>query len=249
MADASRFRVLASDARVREAYPRLMEGARAQVLLTDPPYCLLTRRRKGGDLREPKGRKLDHEIVVRFDDVRAYRTFTAAWLPAALDCLVPEGLAVVWTNFLGKAPILEVARAQGFGVLRGEYVWAKRTREVEGSEQLLRVYEVALILARTPEPERDLVTSLPVRAVVAGYDDDGEAAAWGAHPHHKPFGVIEPLVRELTRPDEWVLDPFCGSGSIPAAALRLGRRAACLELLPEWATRVQTRLAQQASPR
>lgn len=249
MADGSRFRVLTSDARVREAYPRLLEGQQAQALITDPPYCLLTRRRKGGDLREPKGRKLDHEIVVRFDDVRAYRSFTEGWLPAALQCLATSGVAVIWTNFLGKAPILDVARAQGFGALRGEFVWAKRTREVEGSEQLLRVYEIALILARSPEPARGLDASLPVRAVVAGYDDEGEAVAWGAHPHHKPFGVLEPLVREFTRPDDWVLDPFAGSGSIPAAALRLGRRAACLELLPEWADKVRARLSQQASPR
>jgi site-specific DNA-methyltransferase (adenine-specific) len=40
-----------------------------------------------------------------------------------------------------------------------------------------------------------------------------------------------------------VLDPFAGSGSIAAAALRLGRRAACLEIEPDWARRVSERLA------
>jgi site-specific DNA-methyltransferase (adenine-specific) len=90
---------------------------------------------------------------------------------------------------------------------------------------------------------------LPVRAVVAGYDDDGAAQPTGAHPHHKPFGVLEPLIRELTRPGELVLDPFAGSGSIPAAALRLGRRAAGLELVPEWAERVRARLHAEQQPR
>jgi site-specific DNA-methyltransferase (adenine-specific) len=237
------FRIAAADARSREAYAALMGGEKAAALITDPPYCLLTRRRKGGDLREPKGRKLDHEIVVRFDDVRSYRTFTEAWLPHALACLGPMGMAVLWTNFLGKQPLLDVARAHGFAHLHGEFVWAKRTTETQGSEQLLRVYEVALILGRTPASPVPLDGQVPVRAVVAGYDDDGEASAAGSHPHHKPFGVIEPLVRELTRPGEWVLDPFSGSGSIPAAALRLGRRAAGLELKADWAERVRARLA------
>lgn len=248
MADASLFRVLTSDARARDAYPRVLGGAKAAALVTDPPYCLLTRRRKGGDLREPKGRKLDHEIVVRFENVREYRVFTEAWLPAALGCVGEGGAAVIWTNFLGKQPILDVARAHGFAHSRGEFVWAKRTREVEGSEQLLRVYEIALVLARAPAPPVPLDGQVPVRAVVAGYDDEGEAAAFGSHPHHKPFGVLEPLLREFTRPGDWVLDPFAGSGSIPAAALRLGRRAACLELVPEWAQRVEARLAKQATP-
>jgi len=245
MAHSSRYRIVAGDSRSPESYASFRD-LKAAALIADPPYCLLTRRRKGGDLRESKGRKLDHEIVVRFEDVRSYRKFTEAWLPLALGCLAPEAIAVIWTNFLGKEPIREVARAHGYAHLRGEFVWAKRTREVEGSEQLLRVYEVALILARTPAPPLGLGDTLPVRAVVAGYDDEGEAAKWGSHPHHKPFGVVEPLIRELSRPDDWVLDPFAGSGSIPAAALRLGRRAAGIELEPAWAEKVRARLAEQA---
>jgi site-specific DNA-methyltransferase (adenine-specific) len=79
--------------------------------------------------------------------------------------------------------------------------------------------------------------------VVAGYDDDGEAEKWGSHPSHKPFGVIEPLIRTWSAVGQLVLDPFAGSGSIPAAAARLGREVACIELEPDWAQRVAHRLA------
>src|ERR1700730_6429596 len=34
------------DARLEETYRRLLSGGRAALLLTDPPYCLLTRRRE-----------------------------------------------------------------------------------------------------------------------------------------------------------------------------------------------------------
>lgn len=233
---------LAGDARRAESYRELLAGERADLLLTDPPYCLLTRRRKGGDLRDPKGRKIDREPVVRFESVRDYRRFTEEWLPLAIAQLTPAAPLVIWTNFLGKEPILGVARAQGFGELWGEFVWAKRSRESAGNEQLLRVYETALVLGRAPLPPPALETRPTAWSVVAGYDDDGEAGKTGDHPHHKPFGVLEPLVRQYSRPGQLVLDPFGGSGSIAATAQRLGRRAATLELKAEWATRIRERL-------
>ncbi|MBK7859554.1 MAG: site-specific DNA-methyltransferase [Archangiaceae bacterium] len=211
---------------------------RAQLLLTDPPYCLLTRRRKHGDLRDPKGKK--NESVRRFEDVREYRAFTEAWLGNVTRHV--DGPLVVWTNLLGKEPIRTAAAKLGWSHSRGEYVWAKRTRDADSGEELLRVVEVALIFTREPPPP--LLPSDPSvpLSVVAGYDDDGEAQAWGNHPNHKPFGVLEPLLRTFSRPGDLVLDCFAGSGSIPAAALKLGRRAWCLELDPSWAARVSQRL-------
>jgi site-specific DNA-methyltransferase (adenine-specific) len=160
--------------------------------------------------------------------------------------LTPDATLAIWTNLLGKEPILAVARSLGFSHPRGEYVWGKRTTDKNANEQTLRVYEVALVLSRTPAPvlaPGDLPTPW---AVVGGYDDDGDAARWGNHPHHKPFSVLEPLIRAWSRPGDWVLDPFAGSGSMPAAVLRLERRPACLEVEPEWAERVTRRLREMA---
>ena len=235
-------RCVAGDSTGPGAWREALGGRLAGLLLTDPPYCLLTRRRKGGEEREKKGRKLDSGPVRRFEDVRAYRAFTRAWLTAAMPHLAPEAPLVAWTNLLGRAPLLEEAGALGYRVLRGEYVWGKRTREGNSGEELLRVVETALVLTRTPAPPprpADLPTPW---AVVAGYDDDGQAQRWGNHPNHKPFGVLEPLVRAWSRPGDLVVDAFAGSGSIPAAARALGREVACIELEPEWAARTARRL-------
>ncbi|HEX8706302.1 MAG TPA: DNA methyltransferase, partial [Myxococcaceae bacterium] len=51
-----------------------------------------------------------------------------------------------------------------------------------------------------------------------------------------------------SRPGDTILDPFAGSGSTPAAAIRLGRRPACMEIEPEWAERVTHRLRNTPSP-
>ena len=239
---------LQADARDASAYPRMMGGEKASLLLTDPPYCLLTRRRKGGDLRDPRAHTtLDHEAVVRFESVRDYRAFTAEWLPKALAQLVPGAPAVLWTNLLGRAPILEVAAAHGYGVHAGDFTWAKRTTDKNANEYLLRVYEVALVLVPAPLPVLSPADPPRCWSAVTAYEE-GEAEATGDHPHHKPLGALEALVRQYSRPGEVVLDVFAGSGSIPAAALKLGRRAACMELRPEWARAVTARLERTAQP-
>ncbi|MFY2557538.1 DNA-methyltransferase [Corallococcus terminator] len=241
-------RCIRADSREPEGYRAALGDRRASLLLTDPPYCLLTRRRKGGDLRDPRAhKKIDQNPIVRFETVRDYRVFSEAWLSRALAHLTPDAPLVIWTNLLGKEPILTAAKALGYPHLRGEFTWGKRTTDKNANEQTLRVYEVALVIARTPEPvlaPGDLPT---VWAVVGGYDDDGDATRWGSHPHHKPFSVVEPLVRTYSRPGDTVLDPFAGSGSLPAAALRLGRQPACLEIEPEWAERVTHRLRETAA--
>lgn len=236
-----------ADAREPHGYRAALGDARASLLLTDPPYCLLTRRRKGGDLRDPRAhKKIDQNPIVRFETVRDYRVFTEAWMERALAHLTPDAPLVIWTNLLGKEPIAATARKFGYTHFRGEYVWGKRTSDKNANEQTLRVYEVALVFARTPEPPMDPAGLPTVWAVVGGYDDDAEAARWGGHPHHKPFSVLEPLVRTYSRPGDIILDPFGGSGSTPAAALRLGRRPACTEIEPEWAERITHRLRETA---
>jgi site-specific DNA-methyltransferase (adenine-specific) len=241
-------RCVQGDARRDQAYAAALGGESADALITDPPYCLLTRRRKRGDLRDPHaGRKIDREPVLRFESVREYRAFTEEWLPRAASHLRPGAPMAVWTNFLGKEPISAVARELGYQ-LAGEFVWAKRTTERDGNEQLLRVYETALVFLRDPLPPQGPAEPPHCWCVAAGYDEDGEAARWGSHPNHKPFSVLEALLRGWTRPGQLVLDPFAGSGSIPAAAVRLGRRAACLEIEPDWARRVTERLGAAQAP-
>jgi len=230
------------DARDPAAYQRALGGERADALVTDPPYCLLTRRRKGGDLRDPKGSKIERGPVLRFESVRDYRGFTHDWLSLAVKSLVPGAPLAIWTNFLGKDPIRAAAKEAGFPFEVAEYVWAKRTSEGSGNEILLRVYETALIFAKEPWPAPGPADPPRSLCVAAGYYDDGEALLWGSHPNHKPFGVLDPLLRQLTRPGQLVLDPFAGSGSIGAAAVRLARRAACIEIEPEWAGRASRRL-------
>jgi len=243
--------VIHGDARLPATYASLVTATgRADVLVTDPPYCLLVRRRKEGQLRDPKKRnKLDgEETVPRYESVREYKRFTEEWLTAAVaHGLKPDAVLIVWTNALGKAPITDVARALGYeGV--GEYLWAKRTAQAAASaastknEVLMRVYESALVFAKpTDAATAAKLTNAPGDpplpwSVITGYHDD-PADGRHDHPCHKPFAALEPLLRAWSKPGDVVLDCFAGSGGILHAAARLQRRAVGVEVLPDWAVR------------
>jgi len=45
-----------------------------------------------------------------------------------------------------------------------------------------------------------------------------------------------------SKPSDIILDPFAGSGSIPAASVKLNRKAFAMELRSEWAINTQKRL-------
>jgi DNA modification methylase len=55
-----------------------------------------------------------------------------------------------------------------------------------------------------------------------------------AHPTQKPLALIQRAIRNSTKPGETVLDPFLGSGSTIIAADREGRKAAGIELDPQY---------------
>ncbi|MCI0683761.1 MAG: site-specific DNA-methyltransferase [Gemmataceae bacterium] len=54
------------------------------------------------------------------------------------------------------------------------------------------------------------------------------------HPCQFPVELIERLVVALTDPDDWVLDPFLGTGTTIIAALRSGRRGAGAEIMSKY---------------
>jgi site-specific DNA-methyltransferase (adenine-specific) len=63
------------------------------------------------------------------------------------------------------------------------------------------------------------------------------------HPTVKPISVMEWCIRLVTREGALVLDPFCGSGTTGAAAVRLGRRFIGCEQSAEYVEIARARIA------
>jgi site-specific DNA-methyltransferase (adenine-specific) len=68
------------------------------------------------------------------------------------------------------------------------------------------------------------------------------------YPTQKPEGVIRRMLQASTRPGDWCLDFFAGSGTLGAVAARLGRRYVLIDSNPEAVSIMRARLAQAGAP-
>lgn len=62
------------------------------------------------------------------------------------------------------------------------------------------------------------------------------------HPCQFPVELIERLVLSMTRRDDWVFDPFLGTGTSVVAAVRHGRRGAGAETVPDYVNLARQRI-------
>lgn len=65
------------------------------------------------------------------------------------------------------------------------------------------------------------------------------------HPCQFPVELIERLVLSLTNEEDWVLDPFLGTGTTVIAAIRHRRRGAGAEIVPKYVKLAQERIQQE----
>jgi site-specific DNA-methyltransferase (adenine-specific) len=67
------------------------------------------------------------------------------------------------------------------------------------------------------------------------------------YPTQKPEGIVRRMVHASTRPGDWCLDFFAGSGTLGAVAQRLGRRYVLIDSNPEAVEVMRTRLGVAAA--
>ena len=65
------------------------------------------------------------------------------------------------------------------------------------------------------------------------------------HPCQFPVELIERLVLSLTNAEDWVLDPFLGTGTTIIAAIRHGRRGVGAEIVPRYVEIAHQRIQQE----
>jgi site-specific DNA-methyltransferase (adenine-specific) len=68
------------------------------------------------------------------------------------------------------------------------------------------------------------------------------------YPTQKPEGIVRRIVQASTRPGDWCLDPFAGSGTLGAVAEKLGRRYVVIDSNPEAVAVMRRRLAPLSPP-
>jgi len=220
-------RLLCGDATDSAAVARLMNGKRAAMAFTDPPYNV-SLGDHGGQQRGQRRRRLQNDAL----SPEAWESFCRAWarnLVASVDGAIYVCMSTKEWPTVSR--VLEEAGAHWSDTI----IWAK-DRFVLGRADYQRQYEPLWFGWREGAEH-----------FWCGDRDQGDVwqlarpSASEAHPTMKPLALMERAIENSSRPGDLVLDLFLGSGSTLIAAERTGRVCYGMELDPHYASIVLAR--------
>lgn len=216
-------RILCGDATSGIDLARLMDGEKARLLWTDPPFGVAYVGKTRAALRIRNDHEAGLEALLR----GAFAAAGSALAPgAAIYIAHPAGP--------GQAVFLHAFLAQGW-VLRQELVWVKDSM-VLGHADYHHRHE-PILYGHAPANGRW------GRGAAGWYGGHSEASvmevprpkASPEHPTAKPVELVRRMIANSSAPKDVVLDPFLGSGSTVIAAEQLGRRCFGVEIDPRYA--------------
>lgn len=203
---------------------RALPDRSIDVLVTDPPYLTINRRAESGHLRDWFADGLTWPEIGRV-------------LTIAHRKLKPSGLLFLMTNGDGLAGALAALERAGFTGIR-TITWDRRWPGLGGG---LRHRTEFILLGRLPG-SRPIAGSDLVAVSAVG---PGTA---NRYPTEKPEGLGRAIARIAgIGPDDLVVDPFCGSGSLLVGPAERGAAVVGGDVAPR-AVRLATARLRRTGP-
>src|SRR5215475_7438889 len=232
-----------------------LAAASVDLVFADPPYNLQLQ----GDLKRPDDSRVDavDDAWDKFASFSAYDDFTRVWLAACRRVMKPT--ATLWVigsyhNIFRVGAILQDLR---YWILN-DVVWRKSNPMPNfRGRRFTNAHETLIWAAREPGGKG---YTFNYEALKAGNDGVQMRSDWTIalctgeerlktgdgkklHPTQKPEALLARVILASSRPDDLVLDPFCGTGTTGAVAKRLGRRFVGIEREESYAGAAKKRLA------
>lgn len=138
--------------------------------------------------------------------------------------------------------------------LRSDIVWNKPNAMPESvKDRPTRCHEYLFLLTKS---EKYYYNHAELKEPAANGQLRSKRSVWSvntqatdiAHNAVFPIGLIEPCIRATSRPGEFVLDPFFGSGTVGVACQMLRRKFVGIELHPEYVEIALQRLSTIVHP-
>ena len=199
-------RVMCGDSTSSDDVAKLMNGEKADMVFTDPPYGVSYQ----SNMRT-KSQKFD---VLENDD-----TFITEWINNLP--LYSNGFVFVWTSWKVLKQWIEFC--EGIGDLSNIIVWDKGGGGIgDLKKTFLTDYEVALVYHRGAEIIGKRLGSV--------WSVGKDSASSYLHPTQKPVELAVVAIENILQRNKIVLDLFLGSGSTLIAAEKLKRKCYGMEL-------------------
>ena len=209
-----RHRVICGDSTGEETYKVLIEGVKANVVVTDPPYNV--------DVEETAGKIMNDNMA----DQDFYKFLLAAYTRMH-ENLADDGSIYVFHADTEGLNFRKAFKDAGF-YLSGCCIWKKN----------------ALVLGRSPYQwqHEPCLFGWKTNGKHEWYSDRKQTTIWEYdrpkankdHPTMKPIGLMSYPMRNSTMTNGIVLDPFLGSGSTLIACEETERVCRGIELDPKF---------------
>jgi len=216
-------RLLCGDATSLAHVRRVMDGAQAALVATDPPYLV----DYTGERPENSGK--DWSATYREIDIEDAEGFFRALFTNVLAVLGDTAAVYCWHAHKRSGLIQQVWAELGL-VDHQQIIWVKPTAVFGRVYWHFRHEPCVMGWRQGHMPEHDGVHEFNS---VWEVDWEGKARIVGnAHPTQKPVEVFVRPIRKHTRVGDVVFEPFSGSGSQLIAAEQTHRRCRALEIEP-----------------
>jgi DNA modification methylase len=208
----------------------LMDGKKAQILCTDPPYLVSYT----GENHPQSYANRPETANKSWDDYKDPTTglaFFDAFLRIALEHVVPDAAIYQW-HAVRRQSLVEQAWEQNGLLAHQTIIWVK-ARPVLTRSMFMWQHEPCFFgwvqgnmppKDRRPPPNASNVWQIDQVAHAGDERPD--------HPTPKPLEIFSRPLEYHTRPGEIALEPFSGSGAQIIAAEKLSRRCYAMEISP-----------------
>ena len=249
---ADRHRILVGDC---VAAMSKLAAESVDLVFADPPYNLQLR----GDLKRPDDSRVDavDDDWDKFSSFAAYDDFTRAWLLACRRVMKPAATLWVIGSYHNIFRVGAILQDIGFWILN-DVIWRKSNPMPNfRGRRFTNAHETMIWAARGADAK---AYTFNYEALKAGNDDVQMRSDWTLplctgeerlktadgkklHPTQKPESLLARVILSSSRPDDLVLDPFCGTGTTGAVAKRLRRRFLGVERDADYAAAADARIA------
>ncbi|MEQ9173360.1 MAG: DNA methyltransferase [Alphaproteobacteria bacterium] len=229
-------RLLCGNALQAKDYARLMDGDLADACFTDPPYNVPVQGHVSG-----LGKARHREFAMASGELSEaeFTNFLAATLGLIKQRCRRGAVLYVCMDWRHQYPLVAAARQTEL-VPVNLCVWVKSNGGM-GSFYRSR-HELVFVYRNGADPHTNTIQLGKhgrYRTNVWEYAGAntfraGRANDLAMHPTVKPTALVSDAIRDCTRPNDLVLDPFAGSGTTVIAAEITGRRCAAMELDPAY---------------
>ncbi|MEJ2433025.1 MAG: site-specific DNA-methyltransferase [Pseudolabrys sp.] len=225
------------------------------LVFADPPYNL----QLASDLKRPDDSHVDavDDDWDKFASFRAYDDFTARWLKACKRVMKPAATIWVIGSYHNIFRVGAIMQDLGFWILN-DVIWRKSNPMPNfRGRRFTNAHETLIWASRDPAAKG---YTFNYETLKSGNEDIQVRSDWTIalctgeerlkgrdgkklHPTQKPEALLARVLLSSSRPDDLVLDPFCGTGTTGAVAKKLGRRFIGCERDARYAKAAEKRVA------